>query len=187
MLHETIETTFEEPGSLEKPGIYGRLVRLAIGVYLLYLSYPLIPHFQGFIGRGIALNVYNLVGLVIIFWVLPYVVNIGWSINSKRMPQVVVIAISLLLGGLDFINSGAFYGPYLKIFTVAWFFYVVVHLGVSMVLAAVIATPGCEMRAIPQLLARLRGKKTSEHFCPGFLNGIDRWERGKDSTSEMQK
>jgi len=187
MLHETVETRFEDQGSLERPGIYGRLVRLAIGLYLLFLSYPLIPHFQGFIDNGIPLYGGNLAGLFIIFWVLPYVVNIGWSINSKRMPQVVVIVVSLLLGGLDFVNTGDFYGPFLKIFTVAWFFYVAVHLGISMVLAALIATPGCEMRAIPQIWARVTGKTTREHFCPGFLNRLDRWERGSDSSSEMQK
>ena len=136
MLHETVETTFEAQGSLSKPGLYGRLVRLAIGLYLLFLSYPLIPNFQDFIDHGIPLYGGNLAGLFVIFWVLPYVVNIGWSINSERTPQVVVIVVSLLLGGLDFVNTGDFYGPFLKIFTVVWFFYVVIHLGVSMVLAA---------------------------------------------------
>jgi len=187
MLHESVETTFEKQGSLEKPGIYGRLVRLAIGLYLLYLSYSLITDFQHFIDNGIPLNGGNLAGLFIGFWVLPYVVNIGWSINSKRAPQTVVIAVSLLLAGIDYLNGGVIYGPFLKIFTMAWFFYVAVHLGISMLIAALIATPGCEMRAIPQLWARLTGKKTREHFCPGFLNRLDRWERGSDSPSEKQK
>ncbi len=187
MLHDTVETTFEEQGSLEKPGIYGRLVRLVIGLALLYASYPLITDFRHFIDNGIPLYGGNLASLFVFFWLLPYVVNIGWSLNSRRIPQILVIVGSLLLGGLDFVNSGVFYGPLLRIFTMVWFFYVVVHLGISMVLAALIATPGCEMRAIPQIWARWRGNKTREHFCPGFLNRIDRWERGSDSSSEMQK
>jgi len=187
MLHDTVETTFEDQGSLQRPGLYGRLVRFAIGVYLLYFSFQLIPDFQHFVKNGIPLYGGNLMGLIVIFWVLPYVVNIGWSINSKRMPQYIVVVVSLLLGGLDFVNSGIFYGPFLKIFTVTWFFYVTVHLGISMVLAGLMATPGCEMRAIPQIWARLTGKKTREHFCPGFLNSFDRWERGSDSSSKAQK
>lgn len=187
MIHETTETTFEEQGSLEKPGIYGRLTRLAMGVGLLYVSYPLISDFQHFMNKGVQLYGGNLLALAFMFWMLPYVVNIGWSLNSKRMPQVIVMVLSLLLGGIDFINNGVFYGPLLKIFTVTWFFYTTIHLGISMVLAALIATPGCEMRAIPQIWARLTRKKGKEHFCPGFLNRIDRWERGSDSSSKMQK
>ena len=58
-----------------------------------------------------------------------------------------------------------------------WMTYVYGHLGISFALSAIIKTPGCEMRAIPQLWTLMTGRKTLEHHCPGFLNNIDNWEK----------
>ena len=55
-------------------------------------------------------------------------------------------------------------------------FYVFGHLGLSFLLSAVIATPGCEMRAIPHLWTLVTGRATREHYCPGFLDRVDAWE-----------
>lgn len=56
-----------------------------------------------------------------------------------------------------------------------------------MVLAGILATPGCEMRAIPHLWGLLTGNRIREHYCPGFFDNLDRWDRGRDSKSKMQK
>jgi len=41
----------------------------------------------------------------------------------------------------------------------------------------VLATPGCEMRAIPHLLSLVTGQEAKEHYCPvGPLHRIDKWE-----------
>jgi hypothetical protein len=51
------------------------------------------------------------------------------------------------------------------------------HLGIAYVLAAVIGTPGCEMRAFHDLYSRVTGIPTKEHYCPvGPLHPIDQWE-----------
>ena len=51
------------------------------------------------------------------------------------------------------------------------------HLGYSFVLAGILATPGCEMRATHHLFSILSGKPVKEHHCPvGPLNTIDKWE-----------
>ncbi len=52
-----------------------------------------------------------------------------------------------------------------------------VFLGIAYVLAAVIGTPGCEMRAFHDLYTRVTGIPTKEHYCPvGPLHPIDQWE-----------
>ena len=181
-----IETRFEEEGSLEKPKIVGRLVRFAIGALLVFQAYPLVVNFGRALEVGLSLES-NIIAIVILFLVLPYVINIGWKLNTKRLSQFVVIGVSLLLGAIDYFSQGAFYGQWLKAFTVLWILYAAVHLGVSFLLSAILATPGCEMRAIPHLWSRLTGRRTDEHYCPGPFDRLDRWERGRDSTSEMQK
>jgi hypothetical protein len=115
------------------------------------------------------------------------VVNIGWSLNTRRLPQFIVIGLSVLLAALDYLNQGVVYGPSLKILTLAWVSYAVIHLGICMFVAGLLATPGCEMRAIPHLWSLLTGRRTCEHYCPGMFDSLDRWERGRDSASKTQK
>ena len=43
--------------------------------------------------------------------------------------------------------------------------------------AGIVGTPGCEMRAFHDLYSRTIGKPTKEHYCPiGPLHPIDQWE-----------
>lgn len=186
MTDSPIETHFEDQGSLEKPKIIGRLARFAIGAWLLYQVYPLIANFGRALEIGLPLKS-NILVIGLMLWVLPYIVNIGWSLNSKRMPQIIVIALTVLFGVIDYLSQGVIYGTSLKAFTLLWILYAAAHLGISFVLSALLATPGCEMRAIPQLWALISGRRRGEHYCPGIFNSIDRWERGRDSTSKMQK
>ncbi len=59
----------------------------------------------------------------------------------------------------------------------SWLFYFYMHLGTSFLLASVLATPGCEMRAIPELFGKLSGNPTDEHHCPAaFITRLDEWE-----------
>ncbi len=62
--------------------------------------------------------------------------------------------------------------------------YVYGHLGISFILAAFLATPGCEMRALPHLLGMIAGGEAREHCCPGFIEHIDRWERQRTSSED---
>lgn len=58
-----------------------------------------------------------------------------------------------------------------------WELYLFIHLGLSFLLAAILATPGCEMRAFHDLFTRLTGVPTKEHYCPvGPLHLVDQWE-----------
>ncbi len=40
--------------------------------------------------------------------------------------------------------------------------YAFTHIGLSMIVATIIAAPGGEMRAIPQVLGKLRGREVAE-------------------------
>jgi len=58
-----------------------------------------------------------------------------------------------------------------------WELYIFSHLGLAFLIAAVIGTPGCEMRAFHDSYSRLTGVATKEHVCPvGPLHPIDQWE-----------
>ncbi len=61
-----------------------------------------------------------------------------------------------------------------------WQLYLSTHLGLAFLVSAVIATPGCEMRAFHHFYSLVTGNATKEHLCPvGPLHPIDQWEAAR--------
>lgn len=110
------------------------------------------------------------------FWLTPYVVNIGFTKNWRRAPQWAVLVLAAIALVIDLAVFGTWWAPPLGFLVWAWLVYFSAHLGISFVLSALVATPGCEMRAIPHLWTLTTGRSTKEHYCPGPLDRIDRWE-----------
>ncbi|MFQ5529049.1 MAG: hypothetical protein ACE5FP_01745 [Gemmatimonadota bacterium] len=173
------ETSFEARGALAPPGWIGRVVRLASGAWLL----------SGFLSAaqyGWAAMVQTSpptdwrwwAFAVLSFWLLPYVVNIGFTRNWRRKPQVVVALAFAAAVIADLLVWGTWWAPPAGVLVWTLIIYFSAHLGVSFVLSGVIATPGCEMRSLPHLWTLLTGRDTREHYCPGVLDRLDRWEAG---------
>jgi hypothetical protein len=117
-----------------------------------------------------------LIGIAFTLWLVPDVVNIGWGTNWKAWPRYAaagILIVWVIGGGL---LGGSWWSPGLGRFAWLLCLYTFGHLGLSFVLAAAIATPGCEMRAIPHLWTLVTGRATKEHFCPAFLARLDAWE-----------
>lgn len=117
------------------------------------------------------------IGLLLV----PYVVNIGFGVATGAWPRT--LSVIMLLAGIAislFWTGNLLDFPF-WVSATPWMIYVFAHLGISFLLSALLATPGCEMRAIPHLLGMLRGKDATEHYCPGFIDNIDRWEQQQTS------
>ena len=88
--------------------------------------------------------------------------------------------VSGLVAGAAFVTSGSLDSPILGLPLNFWLAYFYGHLGLSFVLASLIATPGCEMRSIPEIIGQARGATSEEHHCPaGFITQIDEWEHSR--------
>lgn len=180
------ETEFVEPGTLVRPSWIGRLVRLLLGVLLLRAFFDLVRS-EIWMARGDTgltssrppddLVFWLLVAFV--FWIFPHVVNIGFGVRWGRWPQLALLAVVGVTVGVSLLTAGSVWSPALGWVLLAWLLYVSLHLGVSFVLSAFLATPGCEMRSIPHLWTLASGRPTAEHYCPGFLDPLDRWETGR--------
>ncbi|MFQ5678259.1 MAG: hypothetical protein ACE5HP_02230 [Gemmatimonadota bacterium] len=174
---DRIETKFEQTGTLEPPGLIGRLVRLAMGGLLLWSLYALLTIGWPRLVAKAPPGEWNWwLYMVLAFWATPYVVNIGLTKSWRRRPQHVLLAAGGLAVLVDMVLYGSWWAPPLGAVTWIWLVYFSAHLGISFLLSALIATPGCEMRAIPHLWTKVTGRPTKEHYCPGFLDPIDRWE-----------
>lgn len=163
---------FDEPGTIARPGPIGRMVRLTLGALCLWLVWQLAM-------RSGSQDLFNPS-----FWVLaafgqmlaPYVVNIGFGVKWGAWPRIASIVLILAAAGLGFAGSDSVLSAPLWATLAIWMGYIYGHLGLSFVLSAILATPGCEMRAIPQLLGMLLREETREHYCPGFIQNVDQWE-----------
>ncbi len=168
-----------KPGSLTPPALIGRLVRLGLGVMCLLGLWNVTVNLEAFIAAPIkvVMNPYFAFLIAMCFWIINYVVNIGFSKSWGRRPAYVSLAgfIILALGG--FFIYGEFNSPVFGVPLFAWLAYFYGHLGTSFVLASALATPGCEMRAIPELFGMLTGRAAAEHHCPAsFISRLDEWE-----------
>lgn len=180
MFDNNTETKFQPVGTLQPPGPVGRIVRAILGLGCLYFVWQIFSLWPSMIeSKKLFTNGSFLFMTLFGLYLSPYVINIGWKLNTKRWPQVIIVIISALFIGYNYYSTNQIYSKLLNTFTLIWLAYIFLHLGVSFVLSAMIATPGCEMRAIGHLYSIFTGNKTYEHTCPGPLNKIDKWERSK--------
>ena len=180
----TTDLKLDTPGSLRRPGPIGRLVRLAFGILCMWYAIGLVEvsgslitsdgHIRSLVWNGI------LPGLFLV----SYIINIGFSRAWKKWPAIVSAGVIVVVGGIGYLAEGTIETSLLARTIWAWELYLFSHLGTAFVIAAVIGTPGCEMRAFHDLYSRLTGIPTKEHHCPvGPLAPIDRWE-GSRSISD---
>ena len=176
----TTDLKLDEPGSLPRPGPVGRLVRIAFGVLCAWYVQGLIDvasqlmdssgHIRSFIWNGTAIGLF----------LVSYVINIGYSRSWKKWPAIVSAVFFLIVSGIGYFTAGVLETDLLARAMWVWTLYLYTHLGMAFIIAGLIATPGCEMRAFHDLCSRVTGIPTKEHYCPvGPLHPIDQWEAAK--------
>lgn len=176
---------FSEPGSIEPPGPIGRLVRFAAGLFCVAFAVQVAGSGVGRIeaGRAGSLPAGGWVSLALAIYLLPEIVNVGFG-RTWRAAYIRLTAALVVLGaaGASQLAWSKIVGPPLIATVLLIILYAFGHLGVSFLLAAFLATPGCEMRSLPQLWGRLTGRETREHYCSGLLTPLDRWEAQRHVT-----
>ena len=154
-------------------------MRLALGLGCLYALYELITYRADIIATPISVLPNISVMLVIGLCIINYVVNIGFGQSWGRWPSYLSVSGGAALAAIAWLAFQTPDHPLLGVALWLWLAYFYAHLGVSFVLAALIATPGCEMRSIPELFGKLARRETAEHHCPAaFITKVDSWEHG---------
>ncbi len=132
---------FQQPNSIAPPQAFGRIFRLALGVFTLFISVLFIINFDWLIRAGAPpLPVWIFPAAAL--YLLPVVVNMGLGRNWGRRPQLAVAAAGLVIALVGLIVAGSLWS-----LPLAWFVYlsgqlVFLSLGVSFLLASVMAVPG---------------------------------------------
>lgn len=148
-----------------------------MGLYLLSFVAQAIPQSRLLIERNpFPEQLGYVIALAITLLTLPDVIDLGFSVRFGRRARGWFVGAAIAAAFFNLLAYGELWGPPL-----AWLLYLVSvftlgYLGVSHALAALISTPGCEMRAVPHLAALLRGTSTDAVVCPGHWNAVDHWE-----------
>ena len=132
---------FQEAGTIPRPLPLGRALRLLFGVGCIFLFIWYISEYTALVGSDVP-DAGFWVAFGFAFWYLPDMVVVGFSRAWGRWPQAVAAGVALALVAADLVAYGSAWGPPLgwSLFMLTELFYGL--LGVSFVLAAVLAVPG---------------------------------------------
>ena len=171
-----------EAGTLTKSGPVGRIFRLLLGTLCLYGLFEVVRVAPYLVADPVSTLPGLSVLILIVLWILNYVINIGFSKDWKHYPVMVSLIFFGIIALGGFLLTGNPGSNLLGIALLVWLTYFYAHLGISFVLAALLATPGCEMRSIPELYGKITGKESKEHHCPSsIISSIDKWESNRSS------
>ncbi len=136
-----MEETGARVARLPKPGPIGRSVRLALGLLLLsFAVYALTSYRLG--GSPSARNLGLWIGLAFAVYYLPDVINLGLGRTWGRWPLFAAATAVGVAGLIDLVSSGTFLGPAFGLIVFALIVYAFTHIGLSQIVAAIIASPG---------------------------------------------
>lgn len=118
-------------------------------------------------------------------WEIPALWEVMLDLPGGRTIAAVALASGLVIGGGSLIAGQNFWSAPLQWYSYAWLTVVLGIQSISFVVAAAIATPGCEWRALPHLIARLRGDRVIPFAaCQLHIERLDRasrWRSPADS------
>lgn len=137
------------PVSLPKPRLVGRLVRLVLGVLLVFFFVELVTAVSSpgsaFLLPQTGWNVPGgdwWIAAAICFFVLPVVINSGFGRRWGGWPRMVFLALAAGATLWDWLAYGSLWAPPLAVLILLLVAYVLAHAGISYLVAAVAATPG---------------------------------------------
>lgn len=134
-------SSFENPGTLPKPGLIGRVLRLILAFILLCFFASVITNYQFWEVIDLR-NIFIWMGVIYCFYAFPHAINIGFQLHLGRWPQLIFIITTSLAVVWDISWYGIFPGKAFSLSLVVLVVYVTIHIGISHLLAAFFAVPG---------------------------------------------
>ena len=161
--------------SLPNPGVVGRAIRLVLGLLVLSVGVSLANQLRRtWPASDVPVDLSDLVVLVFVAatWsaVVNKLVDRAWGTRPLWV-ALSAAAVASIVGAAKWhtlLNSSL--DAVLCVWVLAWSFL----LGPALLLAAVLGTPGCEMRSYAHLAARMTGRDPTAVTCPGGVDACDR-------------
>jgi hypothetical protein len=161
------------PGSA-RPGPVGLLIRVVLGAAAVYALVELVTKWDIFRDQNLIESDFWFITLFTLC-LLADVFNIGLRRRWGVWPIVVFLAGAAVLGLASYLAAGEVWTTVLAAWVYAGDLLVFGALSVSFPVAIVMRTRGCELNALPRLVARLRG--TADQETRRCLLGVDLLDR----------
>ena len=163
------------PQELVRPGPVGRAIRACLGFATLSLLLSLLTVWREELwGGGVPVRDVGFWVLVALsLWGTSYVFNIAFGLSWGQRTRAAVVAGAALVGLVGWVTGSGFSNAAFGVYLWSWFVALTGLLGPAHLLAAVLGTPGCEMRSYVHAWTLLRGGDVDTVVCPG---GIDRFD-----------
>ena len=155
-------TTSARSHALPTPGPLGRTVRLLLGGYLLYELVDILTYYPSYVGRSGPGTTWWLTTAVSL-WLLSIAIGVGAGGPWTLRVLLGVLLLGAATAGFDLLRYGTIWGPPFGLALYAVDALGFGFIGVSLVLAAILAVPGCEAGAIPSLVAKRFGREPAAH------------------------
>jgi hypothetical protein len=156
------------------PGPVGLLIRVILGVASVYALVELITQWDSFRDQNLIESDFWFITLFTLC-LLPDLFDIGLRRHWGLWPLVVFLAGAAALGLAGYLAAGEIWTNALAGWVYAGDLLVFGALTVSFPVAIATRTPGCELNAIPRLVARLRG--TTDEETRRCILGVDLLDR----------
>lgn len=128
--------------TFHRPGLLGRGVRMVLGVGLLVLSMETLLTPTDWINATIPRSPAMWLGAALCFYVLRGVPDKGFQRAWGHWPQLITVFLAIMTIVYNLVFTGNWWGPLLGALMFVLIVYVTVHLGLSFVLASILAHPG---------------------------------------------
>jgi hypothetical protein len=156
-----------------RPGPVGLLIRVILGAASVYALVELVTQWDSFRDQNLIESGFWFITLFTLF--LSDVFDIGLRRHWGVWPLVVFLAGAAALGLAGYLAAGEVWTTALAAWVYAGDLLVFGALTVSFPVAIATRTPGCELNAVPRLVARLRGATDAEaRRCSLGLDLLDR-------------
>ena len=171
---QPVDVRRDSTRELARPGAIGLAIRVILGASSIYWLVALLAKWNVFLDLDPieSERYYTLATL----WLLPYVFTFTFRRRWGPWPTIVFVSGGAALGLAGYQVSGEFWNVVLAGWVYAGDLLVMAALAVSFPVAIATRSAGCELGAIPWLIARRHGR-TSEWPRPGCAVGLDHLDR----------
>ena len=133
---------FVPPGTFPRPRLMGRMVRILVGLALLYFWVQALRALPFVLQNNIPRGVLFWTGGGLALYALPGFVDPAYGRPWGRSIQRSVLAVMVLAAAGDLLASGSLPGPWLARVMDVLLLYVTGHAGLAFLLAGLLAVPG---------------------------------------------